>query len=422
MNSTNEKKLNNKGITLIALIITIIVLLILAGITIATLAGDNGLIQKVGEAKDKTYEAEAKEKEELENMEDIFYEDSYILGLLHNNEIKKYYSTENMIKTYFILQNAENEYYFRNFLNLYISEGTSGQKLFSEDATSGILCDKNGLSVCGWMEIDEDTGEIKMDIAQALDITYEIEGKKRVGTQIMEDGKIMAIFDDNTKEVIGQIVLNYTSLGRVFPQNDSDLYKADAFDGIGLAVEEVNGIIKKINSSKANAISEYNKKIRENPYTLSIKDQTQDYYFIAKDINNNNYEYSKNNLELYMSNFVDGNGNVSHIVPFVEEGIASNAILCDSNGKPIMVYKVDENSGEINYDEEPTECYIQGYSIDNSNMEYIEHIKTVIKDNGKIYGIDINGNEHLVGQIAISTSNTSLQLTTKNPKIEITKP
>ena len=37
-------KSNSKGITLIALVITIIVLLILAGITIATLTGDNGII------------------------------------------------------------------------------------------------------------------------------------------------------------------------------------------------------------------------------------------------------------------------------------------------------------------------------------------------------------------------------------------
>ena len=34
-------KSNSKGITLIALVITIIVLVILAGITIATLTGDN---------------------------------------------------------------------------------------------------------------------------------------------------------------------------------------------------------------------------------------------------------------------------------------------------------------------------------------------------------------------------------------------
>ena len=53
---------NNKGITLIALVITIIVLLILAGITIALLTGDNGLITKSQKAASDTAVAEAKEK------------------------------------------------------------------------------------------------------------------------------------------------------------------------------------------------------------------------------------------------------------------------------------------------------------------------------------------------------------------------
>lgn len=47
-------KSNSKGITLIALVITIIVLLILAGITIATLTGDNGIIGKAINAKNET--------------------------------------------------------------------------------------------------------------------------------------------------------------------------------------------------------------------------------------------------------------------------------------------------------------------------------------------------------------------------------
>ena len=38
------KKTNNKGITLIALVITIIVLLILAGVSIAMLTGKNGIL------------------------------------------------------------------------------------------------------------------------------------------------------------------------------------------------------------------------------------------------------------------------------------------------------------------------------------------------------------------------------------------
>ena len=49
--------LNNKGITLIALVITIIVLLILAGVVIATLTGDNGILQKATTAKQNNEKA-----------------------------------------------------------------------------------------------------------------------------------------------------------------------------------------------------------------------------------------------------------------------------------------------------------------------------------------------------------------------------
>lgn len=45
------KKQKNQGITLIALVVTIIVLLILAGISIATLTGDNGLIKNARKSK-----------------------------------------------------------------------------------------------------------------------------------------------------------------------------------------------------------------------------------------------------------------------------------------------------------------------------------------------------------------------------------
>ena len=57
---TKELK-RNKGITLIALVITIIVLLILAGVTIATLTGENGILIRAEQAKIETEEEQLKE-------------------------------------------------------------------------------------------------------------------------------------------------------------------------------------------------------------------------------------------------------------------------------------------------------------------------------------------------------------------------
>ena len=53
---------NQKGITLIALVITIIVLLILAGVSIAMLTGENGILNKATSSRTATNSAEAVER------------------------------------------------------------------------------------------------------------------------------------------------------------------------------------------------------------------------------------------------------------------------------------------------------------------------------------------------------------------------
>lgn len=59
------RKLKNCGITLISLVVTIIILLILDGITISLIAGSNGVLGKISGAVDKNEEATATEKLEL---------------------------------------------------------------------------------------------------------------------------------------------------------------------------------------------------------------------------------------------------------------------------------------------------------------------------------------------------------------------
>ena len=56
-----QKIRKEQGITLLALVITIIILLILAGITIRAITGDNGIIRNAGQAKEETEIANEKE-------------------------------------------------------------------------------------------------------------------------------------------------------------------------------------------------------------------------------------------------------------------------------------------------------------------------------------------------------------------------
>ena len=63
------KTKEEKGITLIALVITVIVLLILAGVSIAMLTGNNGILTQAQKSKQATEEAAQKEKEDLIKLE-----------------------------------------------------------------------------------------------------------------------------------------------------------------------------------------------------------------------------------------------------------------------------------------------------------------------------------------------------------------
>ena len=89
----NKSIKQSKGITLIALVITIIVLLILAGVTVAILTGDNGLISKSGEAK-----KQAEISDGLEQLEIAVTQSANKRGNIDTTKLAKNLSKINGIK------------------------------------------------------------------------------------------------------------------------------------------------------------------------------------------------------------------------------------------------------------------------------------------------------------------------------------
>ena len=87
LRNQKEKIKNNNGITLIALVITIIVLLILAGVSIAMLTGENGILTQAQNAKNRTAEAEAKEREDLDKQNELI---SNAIGLPETSDTKPF--------------------------------------------------------------------------------------------------------------------------------------------------------------------------------------------------------------------------------------------------------------------------------------------------------------------------------------------
>ena len=90
MKQNLKERLNSKrGITLIALVITIIVLLILAGVAIATLTGDNGIITKAQSAKTQNDKANEKEQIDLAVLSSKINNDASIDKKTLKKELEK---------------------------------------------------------------------------------------------------------------------------------------------------------------------------------------------------------------------------------------------------------------------------------------------------------------------------------------------
>ena len=77
-----------KGITLVALVVTIVVLLILAGVSIAMLSGDNGILNRAGTASAKNELGAANDAVSLFVSDKVaeYYEKSYVTNELTSSD------------------------------------------------------------------------------------------------------------------------------------------------------------------------------------------------------------------------------------------------------------------------------------------------------------------------------------------------
>ena len=93
--TTKKKSLQEKGITLIALVVTIIILLILAGVTLNMALSDNGLFSKTKDAAEKYKQAQSDEEDLILKYE---YEMAKLQGEISGTETVGEYAMEKEIK------------------------------------------------------------------------------------------------------------------------------------------------------------------------------------------------------------------------------------------------------------------------------------------------------------------------------------
>ena len=100
-------KKQDKGITLVALVITVIILLILAGITLSLTIGENGIIAKAKQAKENMLQAEKEEEEALNTLWAELENNGINIG--DSVEVKEDEATKELKKEIEQLQNQKNQ-------------------------------------------------------------------------------------------------------------------------------------------------------------------------------------------------------------------------------------------------------------------------------------------------------------------------
>lgn len=178
----------SKGITLIALIITIIILVILAGVTISTLTGENGLLNRIKIAKERHNQSEAEEKLKLKIME------------LQTNIIQKE-DRQAILEDLYNWTNLESEYYDSEILSIEDSDN-SNNKLINID--SYIFEIDENFNIIGIKNEDvtlktETTYLINSKDGDTMQITVKIKNKSGIEKVITPEGREITPQVDKTQ-------------------------------------------------------------------------------------------------------------------------------------------------------------------------------------------------------------------------------
>ena len=162
--------MNKSGITLIALVITIIVLLILAGVSISMITSQDGILGKVANAKKANEEAAKREQRQLEELSELI-ENNGEASLIGYNETKSTNSPR-------IAGNSSEE---------------SGLIPIKYNGTNWVVCSENDEEWYNYVDQNENPKqELKWANAMLSDGKYKV-GEVKEG-QVVEDSELGSMF------------------------------------------------------------------------------------------------------------------------------------------------------------------------------------------------------------------------------------
>ncbi len=257
----------NKGITLIALVITIIVLLILAGVAIAMLSGENGILKKAAEAKIKTEEEQKNEKESLKNYE-------YLMKKSSGERCWQYKKDSKGRKT--IITDGIMELPIGTYINYDPTKDENGNAIEKIEVshvgsiteTNQILEEGNGYSdqtitnqaaTGGWqiLGVDESTGEVLIKCVKAIfpnehKKIFRLEGRLGYLCREKELNKVCSVFGHG-RGATGARSINVNDINKITGYNPNNIGEYDP---------EQKKMGKRYTTDTENGYGEYGAKVK----------------------------------------------------------------------------------------------------------------------------------------------------------------
>ena len=155
---------NSKGITLIALVVTIVVLLILAGVSINVLMGDNGIIRSAQNAKQKWEDAEKNDEEAINAISDFLMSTEVISYAVNKDSENSENKSQNLICVYTDSTDMWYTYKDMNMFDIsdsgYTYNGMKYEKVYGIFIDSDEEFDKSNIKK---VKLEDVTNAIKID-------------------------------------------------------------------------------------------------------------------------------------------------------------------------------------------------------------------------------------------------------------------
>ena len=285
---------NKKGITLVALVVTIIIMLILAGVSISALT-NTGIFEKVQDAKQKSEEAEKEQNKILSEYETALdqYDENTLVYKVNNGEIKigDYisYTPDTVTK--------ENEKYKTLISNLVTYSGTN-------ENTESTLTQETDMK---WRVLDVKDGQVRLISEKPTESTITLYGYNGYNNAVkLLDDTCNTLYNNSklANKVQNLKIEDITIHMETQPTEDTAEISLESINYPKILEQEENQIVENSIIGNKLKLSEQNKFITGKDMT-TISTLKNTYWWKSMSIE----DFNKENKEMYYKLFINDNKN-----------------------------------------------------------------------------------------------------------------